>query len=269
MTFNQIFHKVFVIFILLILSACEDNGAKQPRMYVPDNVDKNLIWGHWWCTDFLDMVSMRNSVRSVNTRPIFIEMVFKPEYKDSVLLVTGYENIVAHYEKIGSDSLALKGLLPGKILLILTMPGTNTLLVTDSAPGNTNEKPQAWTFTKAPDAITPEKNDGISVIYSVINKKLIAGEYKIADDPNSKIIFNENGKVSGWADYTNYSICKGGACFKNTPPLFDIIETTGSNRTDYYGFIMADSLLLYPLQQQKTNNEMEYKQNGQPLVLKK
>lgn len=266
---KNFFYRICVIFFLISLCACEENGAQQPRMYVRENVDNRELSGHWWCSDFLDMVSLRRSVRSVGTRPVFIEMVFKPEYKDSVLLITGYENIVAHYETIGKDSLALKDLLPGKILLIVPVPGTDELLVTDSAPGSPTEKPQAWTFTKAPDNVTPDKYDGKSVIYSAINKSLIAGEYTIPNNPNSKISFNENGTVSGWDAYSRYSICKGGLCFQNTPAVFDIIEATGSNGTDYYGGILGDSLLLYPLQQQNTNKGMVYKQTGQPLVFKK
>ncbi len=258
----------------LIVSCEETTNTEQSRWYPPEkkvNEEKNkatpqTIWGHWVCSNFIDLVKVRRTVRGIRSRPMFLEIVFKPEFGDSALLITGYTNFLAPYTRQGEDSIILKNISAGKNLILFAKDGLQRLELPDSSQGKDAEnKVYAWSFTKTSNIKKGKTKD----VSKHINAGVISGTYSNAT--NNTVTFSNNGDISGWNGFSNYEICSGGDCFMLTRSPLDIITLTQAGKKQHYAFWIKsnDSLYFYNLTKKSNAKQYNYQPEDMAYAFKK
>ncbi|HYG14870.1 MAG TPA: hypothetical protein VEC12_03885 [Bacteroidia bacterium] len=248
---------VWTIIFALLSTGCQEN--QQPRWYIPDSAakanavtGKGDLYGHYVCRDFIELAGARKSVRQVRTRPIFLEIVFKPEYGDSVLLITGYENFFALWKQRTNDWIEIKNVLPNRDVLLFTHEGYREISLTDTLKGREGGRQvHNWVFTKTVNEYPAKGGNKPTMIYGWVNKEMIVGNYTLPGNPEN-VIFEASGTITGWNAYNNYEICMGGSCFRLMDSPMDIITLSGNDSTDNYGLVIGpDSLHFYTLAGEK------------------
>lgn len=244
-----------VIFSVLLLAACRDE-AKQERWYPPENsqniADTGSLGGHWICTDFIELAAAKLSVRTLRTRPLFIEMVFDKKYADSVLLITGYEDFFVPFEKRGADSIVLKNLLPGKDIALYAGNLPMGLQYNDSLH-STGQNHHSWTFVKVPPGHPVTGGGKPSAIYTFLNDAILTGRYLLTTESGKDTVeFAADGSINGW-QYSGYTICRGGECFKYTTTPLDIITLEGEAGSEPFAFAAKtnNTVVIYKLERKK------------------
>jgi hypothetical protein len=261
---------LLALFFAAAITSCEDTNTTNPRWYVPEDknqqettaIDSAGLWGHWVCKDFVDLVGARRSVRFVHTRPLFIEIVFSPDYGDSALLITAYEDFFAPWEKNNANDILIKNVMPGKDIVLSPQKGTNSLMLTDTLDKRGTQQIHNWTFEKAAENDIINDGNFSTAIASQINHTIFEGDFLQAQGNGIPITFARNGTISGWPMYNKYKICLGGDCFRLTGPAVDIVKFIGSRDIDYFAFntnAAADSLFLYKLIDGKPDKSYSYK----------
>lgn len=258
-----------------LIVSCEENANnQQSRWYPPEEeLEKNAVdapaqtlWGHWVCSNYVDLVKARRTVRSINSRPMFLEVVFKPEFDDSVLLITGYTNFFAAYERVGKDSIIIKNIKAGDNLVLHAAENMTRLELLDSSQNNSETKVYAWSFTKMPKNTVAKGGKKPTTLYTRINEGILSGTYLNGD--KGKVTFYNTGQISGWEGINNYSICTGGDCFLLTRSPLDIITLNGDK---HYAFWIKsnDSLYLYNLEKKSSKPPYNYQPEGIAYAFKK
>ncbi len=271
----QLLTLLTIILGLGLITSCEENTeTDQARWYPPENAIKKegdavtksqKLWGHWVCANFIDLVKIRRTIRGIRNRPMFLEIVFKPEFGDSVLLVTGYTNIFAPYTKKGKDSIIIKNISAGKNIVLVATEGLQRLELLDSVQGENNKnKVYAWSYTKTSGIKKNKKYD----VYSHINASILSGTYR---NNSATVSFTNTGEIRGWNGFENYKICSGGDCFMLTRSPIDIITFNKGNQKKSYALWLKsnDSLYFYNLIKKGNGKHYNYQPEGIAFAFKK
>lgn len=269
-----------IILGMMVLSACEQDG-KAERWYIPDEKvskdmaagDTFILWGNWVCKDFIELATAKQSVWWVKNRPMFYEIVFKPEYGDSALLITGYEDFFVKWTKGADNEYLLKNILPDRDIVLQVPKGMKDLQLTDTLRKQGKEQIHNWTYGRAPEEYMINNGRYTTAMAGYINNALIKGDYLPAGGGSGiPVTFEANGIINGWPLYERYRICMGGDCYRLTRNPFDVVQLIGSQKTDYYGMVSTangDSLYLYRLESEgKEGGDYSYKPQ-EPLAFKK
>lgn len=259
-------HTILTIVLVLgLIVSCEDTAKSDEERYYPpekSSQKKNIpkqkqqLWGHWVCVDFVELVKARQTVRSLTNRPVFLEIVFNPSYGDSALLVTGYNKMLAPYKRISKDSILIKNKRTNTNIMLFVSSGLQSLELKDSLVGEKAKSSHTWIFKKT----SGIKKNKISDLSKHINNGILGGSYTNA--ANQTISFKKNGAINGWQNYSKYKVCTGGDCFMLTNSSLDIITLSHNGSEKNYAFWQKnnDSLYLYNLE--KVNDDLFY--NYQP-----
>ena len=254
-----------IILGLGLIVSCEDKIKTDEERYYPPKkstqketktVQKQQLWGHWVCVDYIELVKARKTIRSLTNRPVFLEVVFNPAYGDSALLVTGYNKILTPYKRIGTDSILIKNKRTQTNLVLFASNGLQSLELKDSLVGEKDKSLHSWVFKKTSGIKKQKKSD----LSKHINNSILSGTYTNA--ANQTINFIENGTINGWKLFNKYEVCTGGDCFMLTHSSLDIITLRQKDIKKQYAFWQKsnDSLYLYHLE--KINDDFFY--NYQP-----
>ncbi len=265
------FYLLTTILTLGFITACEENTTTQEERWYPPaenmgkgiNVAEQTIYGHWVCDDFINLVKARKTVRGINYRPFFLEIIFNPDFGDSALLITGYADFMAAYTKIRQDSIVLKNIVLGKNIILFVDEGMTSLQLEDILPGEKADiQAHTWMFSKQ------RGTQKEALINTITNKVLMAGSYSLKEN---SVTFLENGTVNGLQNYTQYNVCNGGSCFANTRTELDIIELKGGGKKERMAFLSKtnDSVYLYHLKPIVVKGNTYYVPDSVAYALKK
>lgn len=264
MKFSKWFYILTTFLGVGFITSCEENNTPEnARWYPPaetmeaDGEAQNPenLYGNWVCDDFLSLVHARKTVRGIRHRPFFLEIVFKPEYGDSALLITGYSDFFARYTRIGADSVVIKNVNHGKDIVLYAGEGLRNLQLEDYLAGAEDDlQTHTWMFSKK-----NTQGKSLGALYALTNQEMLAGQY--SQNGNTQIQFLANGKIEGWPSYSQYSVCNGGDCFANTRTDLDIIELqTADGHKKRMGFMVSttDTVYMYALKPLKIKENTYY-----------
>lgn len=272
----QLLTILTIILGLGLIASCEETiKTDNARWYPPENATNTndegtaqtqKLWGHWVCANFIDLVKIRKTVRGIRNRPMFLEIVFKPEFGDSALLITGYTNFFVPFSRKSKDSIIIKNASAGKNIVLVATEGLQKLILLDSIQEEKNgTKVYSWSYTKTSTIKKNKKHD----VHTHINAGILSGEYSNAD--NANVSFTKEGKINGWRGFKNYEICSGGNCFMLTMSPIDIITVNKGSEERNYAFWLKsnDSLYFYNLVKKGSGKHYNYQPEGVAYAFKK
>lgn len=253
----------------LIVSCNNTPKTTTERYYPPKKAQqksntpqkKEQLWGHWVCSDFVELVKARKSVRNITNKPVFLEIVFSPSFGDSALLITGYNKILMPYTKKGSDSIIIKNTRTGTNTVLYTKSNLSSIEIKDHLVGDKSGTSHTWTFTKT----SGIKKNKTTDLQQHINTGVLAGTY--ASGSNTEVEFTKKGSVTGWEGYTNYNICTGGDCFMLTNASLDIVTLKNSGKKEHFAFWRKSNDSLYFYKLEKINDDHFYNHQPENVVL--
>lgn len=148
---------------------------------------------------------------------------------DSVKIFNGFEENTLGYKKIGFHYLLLKALQDKDMRFEINKDKTITL-----SDSTWNESHENSTFTKSAD--TNNEWD----FENYVNQKMISGTYdlyKNKEQTPQKVVFSNDGKVTGLENFTSYHLCYSGDCVGETYPISNNITfTNAENGNAVYAF---------------------------------
>lgn len=203
--FEKVSLHVCVFFLLSVFATgCGEHQANEERQ----------LTGRYINQTFIDQVA--DSIPGLI--PIYCyEMNFADA--DSVTILYGFEQAKLAYKKSGNKYLLQKALKDKD--MVFTVHADHTITLIDSA----------WNNTHTNSRFTAGKND--TDFTSALNRKMIAGTYDhvmAGKASPQKVVFKEDGTVTGLAKFTTYSLCYSGDCVGDIYPISNSITLSNDKK---------------------------------------
>jgi hypothetical protein len=216
--------------------------------------------GNWVSKDYVENIKIKHSPKTINDESTYYVTEFiidNNRFGDSIVVYNGQTGYSVLPIKRSGDTLRLK-LNKDDITKITYDAQQQTLVFTDKALN------RVFRFVR-PDSSDIDLAYDIPIAFpTIVNNATFTGFWNFFEhNATQKVVeFTNKGKVKGWGEYTDFSVCTNGNCALNEGG--DVVVMTNASVVHAYGFrSKGDTLTVFDL----TPRESGGYGMGQPLGL--
>lgn len=238
LTSNWIMKKTILILLLAASASCKEEAMQSPAPQIDaDSLNLAPFYGHWLINDYFSPLKTGKYSGSLSASHLGItEIVFSPDFKDSVLFIN--QDLEASMEKI--DMLS-----KDTVRLHLTDSPYDIIVLNQSdrmLEYQIDERYPKYTFYKAPDSLvepTLPSSAFRKSLYALFDRTLY---YETGDnrypESRSKIKLDKEGNVRGIESYSHYEIVVNGD--SDNIENASRIELSNEKTKDAYGLKLTE-----------------------------
>lgn len=248
--FYQYSQLVIFFYLLLFVFTCCNNKRKPIK-------SENPLIGNWICKSLLDTISNHKNDSDIFANidlPYAYELVFDEKFKDSVLVINGFELYYLSIKQKGDSIILLNAIQDNNLILVKDSATTKLTLL---AFEKEKIKTSAFTFTKPVEDDLQDMGSYFEAFPTAFNKVTVAGDYQLVENNeilDYKVHLAPDGKVEGLEDAYLYRCCIAGDCFNMMHHVnnLSVLHKT-ENTKEMAWYFKGDTLLLFPLKNHKTD----------------
>ncbi|MDJ1483883.1 hypothetical protein QNI16_25515 [Cytophagaceae bacterium YF14B1] len=254
-----LFYFLTVLLAVFCLSSCKQSVSDQTTAPGDTNHVAEAFGGHWIIKDYIDQLLQFHSISGIQEG--LEEIYIKPEV-DSIYFTNGFEEVgfgfkrlndtILQVEKFNQDSLT-------NFVLSTQEHALSVLSYKDISAQKT------VVFSKVD--TSNEISESLFLYQPVTNRHIIAGNYTLTEPEEATVVFEKDGKITGWKDYQHYELCIAGDC-RNFFDKQDLITLSTSEKTEDFLLVKEkDSYALYEVVNVNKSDEMPFYEKGKRVYL--
>lgn len=186
------------------------------------------------------------------------ELYIKPE-TDSIYYTNGFEEVGFSFKRLNDTTLQVAKFNQDSL--------TNFVLSANGQLLSYMEVSLGEMFVLSKIDSSNEMTSTMFLYQPITNLHIIAGNYTLKEPEKATIVFEKDGKITGWKDFQHYELCIAGDC-RNFFDKQDLITLSTDEKTEDFLLVKEkDSYALYQVVNVNNPDEMPFYKQGKRVYL--
>ncbi|MDJ1469487.1 hypothetical protein QNI19_13735 [Cytophagaceae bacterium DM2B3-1] len=246
------YYFLTVLLAVFCLSSCKQSVSDQTT--APSDSTNHVteaFSGHWIIKDYIDQLLQFHSISEIQEG--LEEIYIKPEV-DSIYFTNGFEEVGFGFKRLNDTILQVEKFNQDSL--------TNFVLSTQGHVLSYKNISAQKTVVFSKVDVSNEISESLFLYQPVTNQHIVAGNYKLTAPEDATVVFEKDGKITGWKDFQHYELCIAGDC-RNFFNKQDLITLSTAEKTEDFLLVKEkDSYALYEVVNVNKPDEMPFYEQG-------